>query len=121
MPHLLVNSVFLFVCCSVAHMEVPEEPVEEPWVTEASVMTAEAVRKQKADDLKCERIKQRRLKMAIYKNAGYALDPVSDDDGRPDDALFTGDKGFDEANPVEVRGTAGCLSFGPIEKVLCFL
>ena len=42
-------------------------------VTEASVMTAEAVRKQKADDLKRERIKQRRLKMAIYKNAGYAL------------------------------------------------
>lgn len=48
------------------------------------------------------RIKSRRDKIAKYKAAGYTLEPLDEDDGRPDDSLLKGDTGYDAVDPKDV-------------------
>lgn len=82
---------------------------EQPWVTEASVRDAESLRAKAAAEERRARIQARRDKMKKFKAVGYDLDPVSDDDGRPDDELFTGDRGFETVDPLEVQAPSVCV------------
>jgi hypothetical protein len=82
------------------------EPKEVPWVTEDSVMAAEKVRIAKAEEAKRQRILQRREKIAKYKASHYDLEPLAEDDGRDLGELLQLDTGYDNVDPLAVRGYA---------------